>query len=129
MKRVTSAGRPKHTSIFIAPFFLLYNQISMTKCSLCLSCYKNIFTSSRSALGSSCLFGSFGRFGRLFLLLLTDCNDVNMDLPLAFLLFVSLAGRGGKRERQRKGRRTHNLSLCLGQETLLRGVGMLVGKK
>lgn len=113
----------------IVSFFLLYNQISITKAVLCLSCYENVFTSCRSALGSSCLFGGFGRFGRLFLLLLTNSNDVNMDLPLTFLLLVSLAGRGGKRERQGKGRRTHDLSLCLGQETLLRGVGVLVGKE
>lgn len=103
--------------------YLLQNTV------LCLSCYENVFTSCRSALGSSCLFVGFGRFGRLLLLLLTNSNDVNMDLPLTFLLLVSLAGRGGKRERQGKGRRTHNLSLCLGQETLLRGVGVLVGKE
>lgn len=94
---------------------------------LCPSCYKNIFTSSRSGLGSSCLFGAFGWFGWLFLL--THSDDVNMDLPLAFLLLVRLAGRGGKWERQRKGRRTHDLSFCLSQETLLWGVGVLVGKE
>lgn len=65
----------------------------------------------------------------MFLLLLADGNDVDMDLPLAFLLLVSLAGRGGKGERQGKGRRAHYLSLCLGQETLLRGVGVLVGEE
>ncbi len=65
----------------------------------------------------------------MFLLLLTDSNDVNMDFPLALLLLVSLAGRGGKRERQGKGRRTYYLSLCFCQETLLRGVGVLVGEE
>lgn len=90
---------------------------------------KNVFTTSRSALAGSCLFGGFGGFGRLFLMLLADGYDVHTDLPLAFLLLVSLAGGGGERERQGKGRRTHNLSLCLSQKTLLRGVGVLVGEE
>lgn len=52
-----------------------------------------------------------------------------MDLPLALMLLVSLAGGGGQRERQRQGRGTHDLGLRLGQETLLRGVGVLVGEE
>lgn len=63
------------------------------------------------------------------MLLLADSNDVNVDLSLAFLLLVSMAGRGGKRERQRQGRGTHDLGLCFSQETLLRGVGVLVGEE
>lgn len=62
-------------------------------------------------------------------MLLTDSYDVHMDLPLAFLLLVSLARGGGKGERQGKGRRAHYLCLCLSQETLLRGVGVLVGEE
>lgn len=92
------------------------------------NCPDYLFTSCRGALGAR-LFGGFGGFGRLVLLLLTNSDDVNTDLPLVLLLFVSLAGRGGKREGQGEGRRTHNLSLGLGQETLLGGVGVLVSEK
>lgn len=87
------------------------------------------FTSRGSALCGASLFGGFDGFGWLFLLLLANSYDVNMDLSLAFLLLVILAGRGGKWERQRQGRGTHDLGLCLGQETLLRGVRVLVGQK
>lgn len=88
-----------------------------------------IFTSRGSALSGTSLFGGFDGFGWLLLLLLAHSDDVNMDLSLTFLLLVSLAGRGGKRERQRQGRGTHDLGLCLSQETLLRGVGVLVGEE
>lgn len=88
-----------------------------------------VFTSWGSALCGASFFGGFDGFGWLFLLLLANSYDVNMDLSLAFLLLVILAGRGGKWERQRQGRGTHDLGLCLGQETLLRGVGVLVGQK
>ena len=90
---------------------------------------KNAFTSSRSALTGSCLFGGFGRFGWLFLLFLANSNDVDMDLSLALLLLVSLARRGGQGERQRKGWRAHYLCLCLSKKTLLRGVRVLVGEE
>lgn len=59
----------------------------------------------------------------------SDSDDVDMDLPLTLLLFVCLAGRGGQGERQREGRRAHDLGLCLSQETLLGGVGVLVGEE
>ena len=71
----------------------------------------------------------FGRLGRLFLLFLAVSNDVDMYLPLALLLLVGLAGRGGQRERKGKGRRAYYLGLCLSQEALLWGVGVLVGEK
>lgn len=90
----------------------------------------NIFFTSRgSVLCGASLFGGFDGFGWLFFLLLADSYDVNMDLSLAFRLLVILAGRGGKWERQRQGRGTHDLGLCLGQEALLRGVGVLVGQE
>lgn len=94
-----------------------------------LLCFETVITSSRSVLAGSCLSGAFGWFSRLLLLLFADGNDVDMDLPLAFLLLVGLAGRRGKGERQGKGRRAHYLCLCLSQESLLRGVGVLVGEE
>lgn len=96
----------------------------MSKCS-----FVSAFTSSRSALAGSHFLGGFGWLGRLFLLLLANGNDVDVDFPLALLLLVSLAGRGGQRERQGEGRRAHYLGLRLGQETLLGGVGVLVGEE
>lgn len=91
--------------------------------------YQIIFTSSGSGLSGTGLFWGLDGFGRLFVLLLADGDDVDVDLPLALLLLVSLAGGGGQRERQRQGRGTHDLGLCLSQQTLLRGVGVLVGEE
>lgn len=87
------------------------------------------FTSSERALAGRCLFGGFGRFGWLLLLLLPHGNDVDVDLTLAFLLLVGLAGRGGEGEGEGEGGRAHYLSLRLGQEALLRRVGVLVGEE
>lgn len=62
-------------------------------------------------------------------MLVVDGDDVDLDFSLVVLMLVGLAGRGGQWERQGKGRRTHYLSLRLGQEALLRGVGVLVGEE
>lgn len=87
------------------------------------------FTSSRSALTGSCLFVGFRCLGRLLLLLLSNSDDVDVQLPLRLLLLIGLTWRGRQRERQGKRGRTHYLGLRLGQETLLRGVGVLVGEQ
>lgn len=97
-----------------------------------MSCndYEAAFTSCGGALAGCCLFGGFGWFDRLLFLLLADGDDVDADLPpLAFLLLVGLAGRRGQGQRQRERGRTHYLGLCLGQETLLGRVGVLVGEE
>lgn len=94
-----------------------------------LVCFGNIFTSSGGGLAGSGLFRCLGWFGWLFLLFLTDGNDIDVNLSLALLLLVSLARGGRQGKGQRQGRGAHNLSLCLSQESLLRGVRVLVGEQ